>query len=373
MKISANFDSGNIEVVEVKNHEARLKIRKDTNSDFKQWFHFRATDVLEARCWFSIVDAAEAFVPEGWENYQVCASYNREEWFRVPTTYENGALTFHWTSEYNSIYFAYFAPYSYERHLDLIHEAQLSPLCLPSVIGKTVENRDIDMLTIGDPLTANKSIWIIARQHPGESMAEWFVEGLLKRLLDTDDAVSRKLLETMCFYVVPNMNIDGSIAGNLRANAAGANLNRAWAEPDPEKSPEVYHVLQEMKKTGVDFMLDVHGDESIPYNFVTTSEGVPGYNDDLRLFEDNFKNSWMQLSPDFQDTHSYGKDEAGKANLTVCSNQINHRFKCPAFTLEMPFKDNEDMPDPVYGWSAERSMLFGQSFLNALLSMKDKL
>ena len=46
MEISSNFDSGNIEVVSIdkKQNDIKLKIRKDTNSDFLQWFHFRVTD-----------------------------------------------------------------------------------------------------------------------------------------------------------------------------------------------------------------------------------------------------------------------------------------------------------------------------------------
>lgn len=372
MRISTHFDSGNIEVISIADTEAKLNIRKDTHSNFKQWFHFRVTDVQDEDCSFAITDAAEAFVPEGWENYNVCASYDNQEWFRVPTTYVDGVLSWDFSSDYNSVYFAYFAPYPYQRHLDLIQEAQMIPFCQASVIGQTVEGRDIDMLTVGDSENARLKFWVIARQHPGETMAEWFVEGFLNRLLDGDDSVSRKLLEEVCFYVIPNMNIDGSIAGNLRANAAGANLNRAWAEPNLKESPEVYYTLNAMDKVGVDFMLDVHGDESIPYNFVTTSEGVPGYNDKLHQFEENFKRLWMRLCPDFQDTHSYGKDEPGKANLTVCSNAINHRFKCPSFTLEMPFKDIDDMPDETYGWSAERSMRFGESILPVMLEMLEE-
>lgn len=29
----------------------------------------------------------------------------------------------------------------------------------------------------GEPSKGKKRVWMIARQHPGESMAEWFVEG----------------------------------------------------------------------------------------------------------------------------------------------------------------------------------------------------
>jgi hypothetical protein len=43
---------------------------------------------------------------------------------------------------------------------------------------------------------------------------------------------------------------DGSHRGHLRTNAAGVNLNRAWADPSSETSPEVFHTLNMMKATG---------------------------------------------------------------------------------------------------------------------------
>jgi murein tripeptide amidase MpaA len=367
MKISSKFDSGNIEVIQIaKSGQIDLKIPKDTNSDFLQWFHFRLTDALDITCKINIVNAGECTYPEGWEDYEVRASYDKMEWFRVPTTYNNGVLTIDYQPSQNSMYFAYFAPFSYEQHQNLVHTAELSDLCKVEVIGETVEGRDIDLLVIGDE-TAEKKVWIIARQHPGESMAEWFVQGTVDRLLDHHDAVSRKLLQNACFYIIPNMNIDGSIAGNLRANAAGTNLNRAWAEPSLEKSPEVFHCLKKMTEIGVDLLLDVHGDEAIPYNFVAASEGIPSYNLELKHLEEKFKNNWMSISPDFQDEHNYGPDKPGEANLTVCSNAIAERFNCLSFTIEMPFKDNDDLPDAIYGCSAERSLVLGESILNPIL------
>ena len=373
MKISSNFDSGNIEIVSIEeNGKIDLKIRKDTNSDFLQWFHFRLTGALDVPCKMSIINASESSYPDGWENYHACASYDCIEWFRVPTRYEDGQLKIDYQPSNNSIYFAYFAPFSYQAHQNLIHRAQLSDLCRVDVIGETVEGRDIDLLVVGDEGFGN-NIWIVARQHPGESMAEWFMQGFVDRLLDEADPVSRKLLEQACFYIVPNMNPDGAIAGNLRSNAAGANLNREWANPSKKRSPEVYHVLKKMDETGVDLLLDVHGDEEIPYNFVAGGEGVPGYSAHIANLEKMFKDAWMAFSPDFQDEYNYGKDEPGTANLTVCSNAVGHRFNCLAFTIEMPFKDNDDLPDPIYGWSDERSILLGESVLNPILYVVDKL
>ena len=40
------------------------------------------------------------------------------------------------------------------------------------------------------------------------------------------------------------MNPDGSVLGNLRTNAAGANLNREWENPTLERSPEVFSVRE---------------------------------------------------------------------------------------------------------------------------------
>ena len=91
--------------------------------------------------------------------------------------------------------------------------------------------------------TGPVQVWLYARQHPGESMAEWFVEGLIDRLLDGADSLARTLLAQARFYLVPNMNPDGSVRGNLRASATGANLNREWMQPDPVRSPEVLKKL----------------------------------------------------------------------------------------------------------------------------------
>lgn len=48
----------------------------------------------------------------------------------------------------------------------------------------------MSLLVVGDPSADKKKVWITARQHPGETMAEWFMEGFIDRLLDEDDGVA---------------------------------------------------------------------------------------------------------------------------------------------------------------------------------------
>ena len=374
LRISSNFDAGNIEVVSIKSYsEINLKIRKDTHSDFLQGFYFRIQGAKGESCKLNLLNAGESAYPDGWENYQARASYDRETWFQVPTNYDGSVLSIEFTPEYDSVYIAYFAPFSYEQHLDLVDNAQQSSLCSLETIGETLEGRPIDFLRIGDGDAKKKKLWVIARQHPGESMAEWFMLGLIDKLLDEEDAVAISLLEKANLFLVPNMNIDGSILGNLRVNAKGVNLNREWAKPSLEKSPEVFYVKEKMKEIGMDFNLDVHGDEGLPYVFISGIEGIPSFDEKLRNLTDSFLSNWKQINPDLQDEYGYPKNDPGTANLMICSKNLGEEFGCFSQTLEMPFKQNDNIPDAVYGWSPERSMKLGESLVNNLLSIVDDL
>ena len=374
ISISSIFDAGNIEVINAKNPEnIQLKIRKDTHSDFLQWFYFRINGAKDQACSLNIINAGEAAYPEGWENYQARASYDRENWFQIPTKYNKGVLCLEFTPEYNSVYIAYFAPFSYEQHLDLVDNAQHSPICSLESIGQTIQGRPIDFLRIGDEDSSKKKLWVIARQHPGESMAEWFILGLISRLLDEEDSAVTSLLNKANLYLVPNMNIDGSILGNLRVNAKGVNLNREWAKPSIENSPEVFYVKEKMKEIGMDFNLDVHGDEGLPYVFISGIEGIPSFDNKLSQLTEDFMNNWKSINPDIQDEFGYPKNEPGAANLNICSKNLGEEFQCFSQTLEMPFKQNDNIPDSVVGWSSERSIQLGESLVSVLLNIVDDL
>lgn len=367
MQISANFDSGNIDVISALDpSNIQLAIKKDHQSEFYQWFHFKLHNTEHTEHVMHLTNAGKSAYVEGWKDYQAVASYDRQHWFRVPTEFDGENLSITFTPEYDATYFAYFAPYSYERHQDLIHSAQLDIDCQLQVLGQTLDGRDMSVLKVGEEGEGKKVIWITARQHPGETMAEWFMEGFIDRLLDEDDGVARSLLNSAVFYLVPNMNPDGSARGHLRTNAKGVNLNREWQTPSMENSPEVYLVREKMLETGVDMHLDIHGDEALPFNFVAGSEGVPSYDERIKGLEDKFKNVLLAITPEFQDDKGYDKDEPGQANLTVAANWVGEQFKCLAYTVEMPFKDNDLLPDYSVGWSDERSSLFGRDFLTAI-------
>ena len=300
------------------------------------------------------------------------------------------------------VHFAYFAPYSYERHQRLVGRAALSPKCEASVIGKTLDGRDMDLLTLGNGPT---NVWVIHRQHPGEPMAEWFAEGLVERLTsdEDDDPAVAKALKECTWHLVPNMNPDGACRGHLRVNGGGANLNREWAPtrlptshafaphlpaagssedseviyeaPTAERSPEVLAALSKMDETGVDLFVDVHGDELVPLNFLAGMEGLPDWptgkeasaGKRLEALQGAFAAAYARsASPgDMQVKYSYAPGDPGSANLAICSNQVAHRFDCLGVTLEQPFKDCASAPEPVRGWSPARAKALGAALVDA--------
>ena len=373
MQIDSGFHSGNIERLDGDGPAFRLVIRKDNQSDFYQWFHFRLAGARGQECDLAIVNAGGAAYAGGWKSYQAVASYDRQRWFRVPTTYDGSTLSIRHRPGRDTVYYAYFAPYSMERHHDLLAWASEQPGVAMECLGRTLDGQPLDLLTVGEPGAGRRVCWAIARQHPGETMAEWWMEGFLERLLDADDPLARHLRRQAVFHIVPNMNPDGSRRGHLRTNAAGANLNREWLEPSLARSPEVFLVRARMQGTGVDYCFDVHGDEVMPYNFIISSQGVPSFTPKLGELTDRFRRALMQASPDFQIAHGYPAMAPGQANMTMCSNWVAESFGCLAMTLEMPFKDTADTPRPDEGWSPARSRRLGAANLDALAAVIDRL
>lgn len=311
---SSAFDSGNGELVSATPSVLTVRMREEpfTDKDGRahlQWFHFRVTGAGGSPLKIVIANAGDASYPDGWHDYKAFCSADRVNWHRVPTTsYEDGALIVDFDAvPSNCVHLAYFVPYHYEKHLDLVARAAAAPDVSHHVLGLTLDGRTLDCLRFGRPGAwtpevqfagnspedaaavettrsklspwerdggAKRVVWIIGRQHPGESMASWWMEGFVARLLDREDPVAKKVLRRATVYVVPNMNPDGAVRGHLRTNAAGANLNREWGEPSLETSPEVFHARAAMDATGpVDMMLDVHGDEAEPYCFIVGGEG----------------------------------------------------------------------------------------------------
>ena len=124
ISISSAFDSGNIRVLSITDTaagvRAELEIVTDHQSDFYQWFHFRLANAAGREVELAIVNGAGSAYPDGWPGYAARMSEDRENWFLTDARYADGTLTIRLTPDSNAVWIAYFAPYSMERHHDLI-------------------------------------------------------------------------------------------------------------------------------------------------------------------------------------------------------------------------------------------------------------
>jgi murein tripeptide amidase MpaA len=366
LEIDCAFDGGNIETIALRPDGADLRIREDSQGGWFQWFYFRVRGVAARDLTLRIVNAGESSYAEGWNGYRACVSADNAQWRRTDTRYADGVLEIRHRAEADEIWFAFFAPYDMARHQRFIEQAAATAAVAVRTIGKTVEGRDIACLSLGK---GPRQVWLIGRQHSGETMASWWMEGALQRLLDGADPVAARLQRVARIHLVPTVNVDGAARGNLRGNAAGVDLNRQWHGPDPKTAPEVAAVLAAMDETGVDLCLDVHGDETIPHVFIDGCDADAAAKADQIAGVQAFKAALLKANPAFQTRVGYPVTYGGDGAPGMCCRAVARRFGGIGMTLEMPFKDSLETPDPVEGWSPRASAEMGRSCLEAVLAV----
>jgi hypothetical protein len=174
--ISSAFDAGNIRVVEERGDTIDLEIVKDHMSDFHQWFHFRLAGAGGREVTLRIVNCGSSAYPDGWPDYKACVSLDREDWTRIAgTSFADGVLTIKFVPETDLVWVAYFA---------LLH-GTAPDWYRPSPpfrrrISKPRQEPRRPGYRLPDVRRSDLTMWLYARQHPGETMAEWWMEARWK-------------------------------------------------------------------------------------------------------------------------------------------------------------------------------------------------
>jgi murein tripeptide amidase MpaA len=171
MNISSDFDSGNIEVIDASNpQQVLLAMRPDLNSHHFQWFHFKVDGLRPGQHYaFSLSNAGESAYNRAWSGYHAAASYDRVNWFRVPSRFEQGALQFAIEPREAQVWFAYFEPYSRERHAWLIEQALSKAGAELFASGTSIEGRAIELLRISRNPDAQRKVWISPSSTPANT------------------------------------------------------------------------------------------------------------------------------------------------------------------------------------------------------------
>jgi hypothetical protein len=186
--------------------------------------------------------------------------------------------TLHVHCNSDSIWIAHLPPYTTSHLQRLIDELDARPHVLVETIGKSVNGRDLFLLSITNPAipeSEKKVLWLIARQHAWETGTSNVMEGAL-RFISSDDPQAVQLRDKIIFKAIPMMDPDGCATGKVRFNANGYDVNRHWdhvslhSKEDLRLMPEIWYAKRAIfawVESGrpIDLMLNLHNTESTEF------------------------------------------------------------------------------------------------------------
>lgn len=314
LKFETDFDSANgTAFSEAAPNVVSFEVRPDTNSDDRQWFHFRLCGAKGRRITFRMANAGATNVPAHWHtSLPVFSADNGATWARIDRQghfdISTGVFEFEHAVRSDAELLAMHFPYTYTHLLNRLADWRARPGVLRETIGHSIEGRDIEMLTLGTPRPRKRGIWLTARQHAAETSCSHTLDGLIEFLLSTDPRATA-LREIAFFHIVPMINPDGVVHGNYRDNAKGINLNRFWNNADETNSPEVFAVMRALDNAvasgeSLDMFIDFHSDSCAQehYAFHAAPNHQPhGYHAPEQYFHDvvRFLNLVAANAPEF--------------------------------------------------------------------------
>jgi hypothetical protein len=183
-------------------------------------------------------------------------------------------LTLTFTPEADAVYVAHVAPYTTADLGRLLAGVKASPYARVEVIGKSLQGRELSLVTVTDESVADagkRVIWIQARQHAWEAGTSWVTEGAL-RFATSDDPAARELRKTTILKCTPMVDPDGCANGRVRFNGNGFDVNRHWNAVDLrskdylERMPEIWYAKKAILSAGrIDLMVNLHNTETSEY------------------------------------------------------------------------------------------------------------
>lgn len=230
-------------------------LREEAPGVFAHWFD--VTVVLrpgQEALVLRIVTAGNSWFPAGWKDYRpFVRTKDVGQWVRSSSAFDlSGRLVLSDFSGARELRVAWYAPFDLER---------LAQFCDGSpALGELLVPERAGRLAISLPGESSGTILLIGRQHPGESMASFFVEGALAEIVSLR---TRRLT----YLVFPVLGARGLATGRHRTLREGTDLNRSWV--DSGETPEVVEVLKAVQDaSSVRLVLDVHGDEVSKLSYI---------------------------------------------------------------------------------------------------------
>ena len=199
--------------------------------------------------------------------------------------------------------------------------------------GKVMKRHSNNIWKGCDACPNPRGLYIVARQHAGETPGSWVLDGML-------EAFSRAKPVNWCIWVVPFANLDDVLSGAYGKDPYPHDLNRAWGKPPMRH--ETLVMQRDLQRWATrckpELVLDLHApsaseDQGV-YAFVGDS-GKPEIDKANQSWSNLFKEA---LTPDYADN-----DFVKVANYLSrwdgpkLADFVHKEIGCSALSLETPY------------------------------------
>lgn len=291
VRFNTQFEGGSLGKVEHLGHDAyrcHVQGQHDEHGRNRQasWYDFRIDGARGRTLSLTLTDFVGEYngkpgaCPMGPDIVPVY-SEDGEHWQSVPEVrWDDKAkeATITLTPKTDSVWIAHQVPYTPQRLTRLLDQVAQSDDARIEVIGKTVQGRDLLLVSVTDPDEPDQNkpvVWLQARQHAWESGTSFVMEGAL-RFITSDDPKAQSLRKQVLFKFTPMADPDGSSSGQVRFNANGYDFNRHWDEVDLRHKtfftlmPEIWYVKKAIRDQAANgpkiaILLNMHNTETSEY------------------------------------------------------------------------------------------------------------
>ena len=256
MKIIKNYDGASIDIIhnDTKNNKVVLSLKKELNN-YSHYFNFKVINDLNKDGVICLTNFDKSLYYK--ENIQYVPYIKVKDKFisnaedKIKKDGNNYLITIEPNLECEiSLYPRYVEDNLNDFILKIKRKNNIS-----------IINDIITEIRIGD--FNKKVVAIVGRQHPGETLSSFFIEGIIDAIIK-----NKAKLNEYSFIIFPMLNKVGVKNGNHRYTN-GIDYNRAW--DNHHNVLEIEFIKQELEKNIPMLFIDVHGDEISCQDYIRTT------------------------------------------------------------------------------------------------------
>ncbi|MBT4863918.1 MAG: hypothetical protein HON53_02195 [Planctomycetaceae bacterium] len=256
VSISTAFPGGNATVTD--NKGGSVHVAPDLRGG-RPWFYwcFEATSKQPRRVHFVFPEKVAGFKNGAIGNQGPAISVDLgKTWKWMGTDHVNGSsFSYDFTKTNERVRFAVTIPYLQTDLRVFLKRNRSNPHLKASVLTKSRNGRDVELLQVGTPGPNVKAMLVTGRHHATETIASYVLEGFLQGAI-SESELAKEFREKYVLYAVPFVDKDGVEEGDQGKNRRPHDHNRDYG--DKSIYPEIQAIKKLDKERSFRFALDFH-------------------------------------------------------------------------------------------------------------------